>query len=183
MEMDLDGIRAVLTAYKLVKDASWPDLHPSMAQRSRAWATSSLPQLQAELAGYLAEASLPSCPVRVFWKLGPEYRFAGCNDHFARDAGLPDPAAMVGLDDFDQRLPWQAQAAKYRADDKEVWDSGAAKLDILERQTSSAGVTWVLVGKAPVRSGERSIGVLGMYQVLEKSAGQKLYLERSRAGR
>ena len=36
----------------------------------------------------MKEASAPSCLVRVFWKLEPKYEFAGCNDHFASDAGL-----------------------------------------------------------------------------------------------
>ena len=30
----LEELRAVLMAYKLVKDASWPDLHPTMARQS-----------------------------------------------------------------------------------------------------------------------------------------------------
>jgi hypothetical protein len=176
----LDEIRAILHAYKQVKDASWPRMHPDMAVRAPRWAAASLAELQAELAGYLQEASLPSGGVRVFWKLGPEFKFAGCNEQFARDAGLPH-AELMGLDDFDPRLPWQAQAAKYRADDKEVYDTGTPKLDILERQSSAAGVTWVHVGKAPIRTGSGTvIGVFGMYELLDKETGTRLYIERSR---
>jgi hypothetical protein len=152
-----------------------------MAARAKRWPDASDAELRGELEGYLKEASAPSCPVRVFWKLGAQFAFAGCNLHFARDAGFPSPAELVGLDDFSPKLPWQAQAAKYRADDQEVF-AGTAKLDILERQTSAAGATvFVRVGKAPIATPSGQVlGVFGMYQVLDEKAAQKLYFERSR---
>ncbi len=62
-----------------------------------------------------------------------------------------------------------------------MFDSGAAKLDILERQTSSSGaVTWVRVGKAPIRTATGVIGIFGMYEVLDDKTAQRLYRERSR---
>jgi hypothetical protein len=176
-----DEVRAILAAYREVKDASWPDLHPGMTKRAARWPVLAEADLHAELEGYLREASEPSCPVRVFWKLGPRFIFGGCNAHFAKDAGFGSPAALLGLDDFNPKMPWQAQAAKYRADDKEVYERGTAKLDILERQTSAAGVTvFVLVGKAPIRMAAQVIGVLGMYELLDEKAAQKLFFERSR---
>jgi hypothetical protein len=131
------------------------------------------------LAGYLEEASLPGCHLRVFWKLGPGLRFAGCNRLFADDAGLP-VAELIGLDDYDKRLPWFAQAAKYRADDEAVVSSGRARLDILERQRSSRGIIWVRAGKAPIRTEEGSIpGILGIYEVLDSAMGRRLFSERA----
>ena len=178
-----EELRAVLAAYLEVKNASWPDMHPRMAKRSTHWPGASEAELRTELAEYVKEASAPTCSVRVFWKIGPKYAFAGCNDHFASDAGLA-PADLIGLDDFDKRLPWQAQAMKYRADDKEVFTSGKAKLDILERQTSASGtVIWVRVGKTPIRTAAGSVvGILGMYELLDDKAAQKIFFERSRAG-
>jgi hypothetical protein len=89
----------------------------------------------------------------------------------------------VGLDDFSPRLPWRAQADKYRADDREVFD-GSAKLDILERQTSAAGTTvFVRVGKTPITTAAGQVlGIFGMYQVLDEKAAQKIFFERSRGG-
>ena len=183
MAASVEELRAVLAAYQEVKNASWPEMHPRMAKRSAHWPAASEAELRAELADYVKEASAPSCPVRVFWKIGPKYVFAGCNDHFASDAGLA-AAVLLGLDDFDKRLPWQAQAMKYRADDKEVFTSGKAKLDILERQTSTSGsVIWVRVGKTPIRTATGTVvGILGMYELLDDKAAQKLFFERSRAG-
>jgi PAS domain-containing protein len=176
----VEELRAILQTYRDVKTASWPELHQGMAQRAPHWASASEAQLKAELQGYLAEASARSSPVRVFWKLGPDFHFGGCSEHFARDAGLPSPEAIVGLDDFSPKLPWGAQAAKYRADDKEVYDTAQAKLDILERQTSGTGaVQWVRVGKAPIKGADgKVIGLLGMYELLDEKTAQRLYFER-----
>lgn len=150
-----------------------------MDQRSARWATATEVDLRAELESYLKETDAPGCHVRVFWKLGSKFAFAGLNGHFAKDAGV-SAADLLGADDFDSRLPWAAQAAKYRADDKEVYDSGQPKLDILERQTSSsAAVTWVHVGKAPVRAAKGVIGILGMYEVVDDKTAQKIFFRKS----
>lgn len=173
----------VLAAYRTVKDASWPDLHPGMAEAAARWESASEEELRAELDGYVAETDAPGCDVRLFWKTGRDLVFGGCNASFARDAGLGGPSELIGLDDFSGKLPWLAQAAKYRADDEEVVGSGQAKLDILERQKSSTGVVWVLVGKAPVVAGGSAIGVLGMYQVLDRETGHRLFSQRAQAER
>lgn len=177
--------RAVLEAYRKVVEASWPHLHPNMAGRSARWASATEDQLNAELSGYLAEASSPQSPVRVFWKLAPDFTFGGCNAHFASDAGLP-AADIIGITDFDRRLPWRLQAAKYRTDDRRVFETGEADLDIVERQQSSSGaIAWVRAGKAPIRAADGKIlGILGMYEVLDADTGRRLYGEqRMKKGR
>ncbi len=177
--MGTDEIRATLAAYQQVMAASWPDLHPAMADRSRRWAATTEDALRAELAGYLAEAAPPRSQVRVFWKTGPKLQFAGCNQLFARDAGFARIDDLIGLDDFDKRLPWGHQAAKYRADDQNVIKQGTAR-DILERQQSATGITWVHVGKAPIRLADgMAIGVLGMYEILDAETGRRLFAERN----
>lgn len=161
-------------------DASWPVLHPTMAERAKRWATASYADLDAELGDYLRESARSDQHVRVFWKVGPQFKFAGCNQLFASDAGFPSPAELIGLDDFDRRLPWGHQAAKYRLDDEAVFTSGSPRLDILERQQSSTGITWVRAGKAPIRKPAGAvIGIFGMYELLDAEAGRKLYAERN----
>jgi hypothetical protein len=182
MNVGAEELRAILDAYRQVRDGSWPELHPSMNVNAGMWSFASEDDLRRELEGYLRESSDPRRAVRVFYKLGPGLEFAGCNEHFAKDAGVP-ASEMVGLDDFSPRIPWAAQAAKYRADDQEIVASGTARLDILERQTSSSGtITWVRVGKAPIRTAAGAvIGILGMYEVLDDKTAQQLYLARSRS--
>jgi hypothetical protein len=177
-----DQTRAILAAYQQVMTASWPDLHPEMAARSASWPSATDEALKEELRSYLRAASRPDCTVRVFWKLTPDYTFGGCNEHFARDAGLT-VTDLVGRDDFDRKLPWVFQAAKYRADDEAIVRSGHAKLDIIERQKGASGtITWVRVGKAPIRTAARVIGVLGMYEMLDPETGHRLFAKRSGRG-
>lgn len=173
-----DDLRAVLEAYRQVTDAGWPTLHPGMAERSKRWATASEAELRSELDGYVREASSAGSPIRVFWKTGPEFTYGGANELFARDAGLKGPNELVGLNDFDKRLPWKPQAAKYRSDDEGVVSKGTV-FSAIERQTSASGqVSWLRVGKAPIRlANGKPNGVLGMYEVLDAAQGPRLYGE------
>jgi len=180
MSEDAAVLRAVLAAYNIVMEASWPALHPAMAQRATRWHGETQTALQAELTEYLEESARSDQHVRVFWKLGPEFKFGGCNALFARDAGFSQPDELVGLDDFDRRLPWRHQAAKYRLDDEEVFKNGTPKLDILERQQSSTGITWVRAGKAPVRKAGEILGIFGMYELLDAEQGRRLFAERNK---
>ena len=140
MTPNAEQSRAVLVAYQQVMAASWPDLHPEMAARASGWASADAAALERELHGYLRTASAPDCRVRVFWKLTPGYTFGGCNEHFAHDAGLAS-ADLIGIDDFDRRLPWVHQAAKYRADDESV---------VSDTSTRSRASGLLMVGRAPV---------------------------------
>jgi hypothetical protein len=179
MENTVEELRAILHAYQAVANASWPNLNPTMASRAPRWSTASASELRSELEGYLREVSPPRSNVRILWKIGPKYLFGGCNDLFAKDAGMKSASEMVGLDDFDKRLPWRHQAAKYRRDDEGVVKSGKPNLDIVERQESTDGETsWVRAGKAPIKgaAGE-SIGVLGMYEIVDATTGRALFMQ------
>jgi hypothetical protein len=178
--MTAEQARGILTAYQQVITASWPDLHPEMAAHAPSWPSANAEALERELEGYLRAASGPESLVRVFWKLLPGYTFGGCNEHFAHDAGLSG-AELLGHDDFDRRLPWVYQAAKYRADDEAVVHSGHSRLNIVERQRSATGgITWVRVGKAPIRASTGVIGVLGAYEMLDPKTGRRLFIEKNR---
>ena len=181
MTMSVEQVKGILTAYQQVISASWPELHPDMGANATNWPSASAETLERELQGYLAKSSSASA-VRVFWKLLPGYAFGDCNEHFARDAGL-NRADMIGIDDFDRRLPWVHQAAKYRADDEAVVKSGHSRLNIVERQRGATGViTWVRVGKAPIRTPQGVIGVLGAYELVDAKTGHQLLAAQNRGG-
>jgi diguanylate cyclase (GGDEF)-like protein/PAS domain S-box-containing protein len=110
----------------------------------------------------LVEAILNAIPARVFWK-DRNLDFLGCNSAFAHDAGAADPAEIVGKNDY--QLGWRTEADAYRADDKEVIESGRGKLLIEESQTTTRGDTiTLLTSKIPLRNSSGEIaGVLGMY--------------------
>lgn len=101
-------------------------------------------------------------PIRVFWK-DRGLRYVGCNDQFARDAGLSGPDDLVGRTDFD--MGWRDQAERYRVDDLAVLESGVPKLDFEEPQTTPDGGTiWLRTSKVPLRDDNNQIvGILGIY--------------------
>ena len=87
-------------------------------------------------------------PVRVFWK-DAESRYLGCNELFAKDAGLPIDE-IVGKNDFD--LTWKKHATLYRNDDKKVTESGISKLSYEEPTTKPTGDTiWLSTSKVPLK--------------------------------
>ena len=178
MENSADELRAILSAYQQVAAASWPDLNPDMKSRASRWSSASAAELRAELDAYLREVAPPRSNVRVMWKTGPKYQFGGCNELFAKDSGLA-AAELIGTDDFDKRLPWRHQAAKYRRDDETVVKTGQANLDIIERQESSAGeMTWVRAGKAPLKLADGTVfGLLAMYEIVDAATGRTLFMK------
>lgn len=180
MHTGVEDLRAILAAYNQVIQASWPQLHPFMAAAAPRWGSASEADLETELANWVKDASKESSGVRLFWKVGPQFAFGGCNTQFAKDAGVSDPAELVGATDFDARLPWRPQAAKYRLDDEAVVKSKTSQLGIIERQKGADGsITWVRVGKAPiVHADGTAIGVLGMYEQLDPAEGRRLALEQ-----
>ncbi len=117
---------------------------------------------------------LDALPIRIFWK-DRESRFLGCNQLFAADAGVPDPAEFIGKSDYFFFEP--QQAAMFRDDDADVMFSGQPKVGIEEKLTHANGeVRWLETSKFPLRDNEGHIwGVIGMYQdVTERKLMEEL---------
>lgn len=106
---------------------------------------------------------LDALPIRIFWK-DRESRFLGCNQLFADDAGIADPAEFIGKSDFSFFEPQQANA--FRDDDADVMFSGKPKLHIIERLTHvNCSLRWLETSKFPLRDADGNVwGVIGMYQ-------------------
>ena len=125
---------------------------------------SSLQEAKAELeeATNLLQSVVDTAPVRIFWK-DKQLNYLGCNPIFAQDAGKQGPGEVIGSNDY--QMGWAAQADLYRADDLRVIETGQAKLNYEEPQTTPDGQTiWLRSSKVPLtgRLGE-TIGVLGVY--------------------
>ncbi len=178
--MNKNELLAVLRAYQEAIHVACPELHPDMARRSAGWLRATDAELERELAHYLEEASAPSCAVRVFFKMGRDFRYGGCNQQFAADAGLPSASEIVGLDDFSPRISWVAQAAKYRKDDRTVIEQRQPKLGIIERQASASGVIWLDTSKMPILEGAAAIGVFGTYEIIDAKTAARRAAERGR---
>ncbi len=111
----------------------------------------------------LLETVINSIPIRVFWK-DTDGTYLGANKLFLEDAGLPKESDIIGKNDFD--MVWREEAHRYRADDKEVIESGQPKLNIVEEQTQADGKKLILeTSKVPLQeSADHSIGMLGIYR-------------------
>ena len=127
----------------------------------------------------ILDGIINAIPVRVFWK-DKDLLYLGCNAIFAHDAGFADSKDIVGKDDY--QMGWRDQAELYRADDRQVIESGRSKLLIEEPQTTPEGNTIVLLtSKIPLRSSEGEIiGVLGTYMDITERKQMESELRRSR---
>ena len=119
---------------------------------------------------------LDTIPVRVFWK-DIDLVIQGCNRPFANDVGFNNPEEIIGKTDFD--FPWaEYQANLFRADDRQVIQSGIPKLNFEEAQFRPDGTKyWLSTSKAPlVDTDGKTIGVLGTYTDItdRKKAEQEL---------
>lgn len=123
----------------------------------------------------LLEEIVASIPVTVFWK-DRDSRFLGCNDQFARHAGLSGPEDMVGKTDAD--MVWKDQAHAFRADDLAVMTSNSPKLNYEEPKTGMDGeIQWLRTSKVPLHDhDENVIGVLGIFEDIteRKQAEERL---------
>lgn len=122
-------------------------------------------QAQAALAESrnLLQTIIDTAPIRVFWK-DLKLRYMGCNPAFSKDAGIADPADLIGLNDY--QMPWFDHAAEYQKDDRRVLETGIVKLAYEEPQTTPDGKRiYLRTSKVPLRdSNSRIIGVLGIYE-------------------
>jgi len=106
---------------------------------------------------------LDSVPQAIFWK-DLDGVYLGCNQQFARTAGVTSTDEILGKTDDD--LPWRGGAVvAYRADDLEVIRERRPKLHIIESVPIGDGKEiWVDTSKVPLLDPSgRAYGVLGIF--------------------
>jgi PAS domain S-box-containing protein len=106
---------------------------------------------------------LDTIPQRVFWK-DRNSIYLGCNRSFAGDSRHADPSELIGKSDFE--MSWREVAELYRADDRQVMDSGTPKIRYEEPQLREDGTrSWLNTSKLPLLDQRgQVIGVLGTYE-------------------
>jgi PAS domain S-box-containing protein len=123
---------------------------------------------------------LDQIPQRVFWK-DRNSVLLGCNQAFASDMGLSDPAAAIGRAEID--TTWQAMAEVYRHEDREVMDLDTPKFSLEEPSVARDGSPiWIRTSKTPLHDGQgRVTGVLGTYEDVTEHKLAKLKIEQLNA--
>ena len=120
-------------------------------------------------------------PHQIFWKdLDSVYR--GCNETFARAAGVGGPAFIAGKRDAD--FPWAVNAARIIADDRVIVDTGEANLNQEDHMLFADGsMHWFLINKLPLHDAQgHIIGVLGTIEdISERKQVEQTLALRGRA--
>jgi rsbT co-antagonist protein RsbR len=111
-----------------------------------------LAQLEAAASGSgargLFQLVFDHLPQSICWK-DCDSIYLGCNRSFAHIVGLEAPSEIVGKTDYD--LPSAEYAEHYRADDRQVIESGAAKINFEEPQPQLDGsLGWIQTSKIPL---------------------------------
>ena len=107
---------------------------------------------------------LNSIPQSIFWK-DRNSVYLGCNEVFAREAGLENPEQIVGKTDYE--LPWlKEETEAYRAHDREVIESNRPKPHIIETLQRADGTRlWIDTSKTPLNNEKGEVyGILGVYE-------------------
>ena len=137
-------------------------------------------EAEARRSNEMLEAVIDNIPQRVFWK-DRESRYLGCNNAFARDAGLAYNEQIIGKTDFE--LPWSIAADVVRADDHEVIVSTVPKMHYERDVIVGDTLHTIVTSKLPLLDGEgQTIGVLGSYHdVTERKRAELALRLQSRA--
>lgn len=101
-------------------------------------------------------------PSGVFWK-SRDFKYLGCNEAFARSAGVARPEDIVGKTDYE--LAWEKEQADYfRTCDRQVMEEDRPLLNIEEVERQADGRQAILLtSKVPLHDREgRVSGVLGI---------------------
>ncbi|MHC1784634.1 MAG: diguanylate cyclase [Anaerolineaceae bacterium] len=114
-------------------------------------------------------------PLLTCWK-DKQLTYLGCNQLFAREAGLSSPAEVIGKTDND--LAWKEIADQYRQDDQSIVEKDTPRLGHEEMLTRRDGsLIWVRTNKIPLHDQEgKVIGILGTSEDItaQKQAEQKI---------
>ncbi|MDB6066046.1 MAG: multi-sensor hybrid histidine kinase [Pedosphaera sp.] len=123
---------------------------------------------------------LDTIPQRVFWK-DRNSVYIGCNKPLVQDGGYSDPSEIIGKTDYEMAsLP---TADRYRADDRQVMETGVPKFNYEEPQIKPDGTqAWLTTSKMPLRDQNGDvIGVLGTYEDITARKQAEEVLKRDRS--
>ncbi|MEJ7806187.1 MAG: diguanylate cyclase, partial [Telluria sp.] len=140
--------------------------------------------LRIERALYFSEQKqrrlIDTLPHQIFWK-NPDHSYAGCNNKFARAAGLNNADDVVGK--MDSNFPWAHNAERIAREDDEIMRTGAPMLNFEDQLLEPDGKLHdYVINKLALYDQDGSIlGVLGTIEDVsaKKQAERSLHLQSS----
>ncbi len=124
---------------------------------------------------------MDNIPQAIFWK-DADSVYLGCNEVFARFAGVVTPENIVGKTDYD--LAWtKGEAESFRKDDRRVMEANEPIYHIIEPQLQAGGKhAWLDTNKIPMRDSYGNVvGILGTYEDITDRKNAELELEKSKS--
>ena len=112
----------------------------------------------------MLQSVMENVPQGIFWK-DRHSTYLGCNNVFARAAGLASGAEIIGKTDYD--LPWSPeQTASFREYDRRIMENDTPEYHIIEQQREVNGkLAWLETNKVPLHDAQgKVIGILGTYE-------------------
>ena len=141
-------------------------------------AAGSLNELRARLRPVFARVHAEH-PGAHLWCKDESSNFLAVCSNFVDAAGIDEDVILSGINDYDPRLPWTRQAGIYIRDDREVFQSGMPRLDIVERQDREGETIWLKTSKVPYGTdGDMPGGTVGGFSVI--STEEAVALSRHR---
>ena len=128
---------------------------------------------------------LDNIPLQVFWK-DANLVFLGCNQNWAKAAGISTPEAVVGKTDYDL-LPTREMADSFRTQDFGIMEVGKPELHIIaskSRPAADGQPIWLDISKIPLQdSTGKVIGILGVVEdiTLRRQSEEALRIEQAKS--
>lgn len=155
------------------------DIQQVTLMMNSVWQNAERKRIEDELAQsqQMLHQVINTLPERIFWK-DTQLKYLGCNQRFAKEAGLTSAEQIVGKTDGD--LAWSDKAPHYEAQDKTILSSGKPHIGYLEELESPDGNSaWLRRHKVPLKTTEgKIIGILGTYEDITDIKRDQLRRER-----
>ncbi|MBD3216097.1 MAG: PAS domain S-box protein [Candidatus Lokiarchaeota archaeon] len=123
---------------------------------------------------------IDNIPQHIYWK-DRDSVYKGCNENFARVAGIQDPEHIIGKTDYD--LAWKrSEADSFYEIDHLVMELDKPEYHVIEPQMQANGKqAWRDTNRIPLHDGNgKVIGVLGTYEDITERIRAEMALSDSK---
>ena len=167
---------------QIKKDALYSDVEGSKTSKLDDFKSPKRSEENLRAVKEMLQLVMDNIPQFIFWK-DRNSVYLGCNQNFARVAGVGRPEGIMGKTDYD--LPWKKEEADFfRECDRRVMENDCPEYHIIEPQFQAGSrQAWVDTNKIPLHDHEGNVvGIMGTYEDItdRKKTEELLEFERRR---